>query len=138
MRSGRKRSLRLESQAGFGLVDVLVGLGILSVGIVVLLGSLSSLVVGARIAEHRTVEERLARNRIEWLMAQRFPDRCQGFDPGETSDKVNGTTYAFEVQCRPPDGGSGWVEYRVTVRDPSGGSTTLSNDRAQLIYGQND
>jgi hypothetical protein len=92
------------------------------VALVVLLGSLSSLLIGSRIAERRTVEERLARNQIEALMAQ-DPRSCQA--PG--SVVADGRTYYIDAECPPKNG---YVELTVTVSlEPSGSGESLTIDR---------
>ena len=117
------RSNRVRRQNGIGLVEVLVASALMAVALVVLLGSLSSLLLGARVAERRTVEERLARAQIEKLMA--YPVDCPTTitTPSEPIDRV---TYQVETAavCA-----SGYEEFMVTVRDqPSGPGLSLSND----------
>jgi hypothetical protein len=104
-----------------GLIEVLVASALMAVALVVLLGSLSSLLLGGRVAERRTVEERLARIQIERLMAQ---DAL--VCPTPTTRAVDRITYRIETVCRPS---VGYFELTVTVRDPSGGTLSLSNDR---------
>lgn len=108
-------------QQGFGLVEVLVASALMAVGLVVLLGSLSSLLLGSRIAERRTVEERLARTQIERLMA----GDCQ---PGTRPQTVDGVAYRIETHCVQS---AGYMEMTVTATDPSGSSESLSIDRVQ-------
>ncbi len=107
------------------MVDVLVGVGLLAVAIVVLLGSLSALLVGARTAERRTVETRLARNEIESLVAQ-----PSGPCPPRRTQTIDTTAYTILVDCTVP--GPGLVKFTVRVSDPSGSSLTLANERPQL------
>lgn len=123
MRSSRPVN-RATRQRGFGLVEVLVGVGLLAVAIVVLLGSLSTLLVGARTAERRTVEARLARNEIESVMSS--PTNCSPSKP-VTIDSTN-----YVVVCSNEPTLPGLVKFTVTVRDPSGASLALSVDRVQL------
>jgi type II secretory pathway pseudopilin PulG len=104
-----------------GLIEVLVASALMAVALVVLLGSLSSLLLGSRVAERRTVEERLARAQIEGLMAQN-PLVC----PSPATQAVDHITYTIETVCRQS---VGYFEVTVTVRDPSGGNLSLSNDR---------
>jgi type II secretory pathway pseudopilin PulG len=104
------------------LVEVLVASALMAVALVVLLGSLSSLLVGSRVAEHRTVEERLARNQIESLMAQE--GSC--FVPSP-SPKVDGVVYSVEASCHAVPG-AGYEELTVTVHptnDPAGHSLRI-------------
>jgi prepilin-type N-terminal cleavage/methylation domain-containing protein len=114
-------SNRVRRQGGFGLVEVLVASALMAVALVVLLGSVSSLLLGSRVAERRTVEQRLARTQIEELMAQ-DPLVC----PPPTTQAVDRVTYTIETICAQS---IGYVELTVTVRDPSGGILSLSNDR---------
>lgn len=115
------RSSRFARQSGVGLVEVLVASVLMAVAVVVLLGSLSSLLLGSRVAERRTVEEQLARTEIERLMAQ-DPLVC----PPPTTQAVDRVSYTIETICARS---IGYVELTVTVRDPSGGKLSLSNDR---------
>ncbi len=111
-------------------MDVLVGVGLLAVAIVVLLGSISALLVGARTAERQTVEARLARNEIELFMAQPVP-ACP--TTGISQDRTIGSTvYRIQVNCLMAVPGPGLVKFTVTVSEPSGGSLTLTNERAQV------
>ncbi len=114
-------SNRFARQGGLGLVEVLVASALMAVAVVVLLGSLSSLLLGSRVAERRTVEARLARTQIEQLMAQN-PVSC----PPTTVQRVDQVNYTIETVCAQS---IGYVELTVTVRDPSGGRLSLSNDR---------
>lgn len=102
-------------------MEVLVASALMAVGLVVLLGSLSSLLLGARVAERRTVEERLARTQIERLMAR----ACQ---PGASSQTVDGIAYKIETKCVQS---AGYEELTVTATDPSGSSESLRLDRVQ-------
>jgi hypothetical protein len=100
----------------------------MAVAVVVLLGSLSSLLLGSRVAERRTVEERLARNQIESLMALKVG--CPVPTPTPT---VDGVAYKVEATC-PPQNDGGYVELKVTVRelrDPSDQGESLRVDRVQ-------
>jgi Tfp pilus assembly protein PilV len=113
------RSNRARRQQGVGLVEVLVASALMAVALVVLLGSLSSLLLGSRVAERRTVEERLARSTIERFMAR----DCQA---GTTTQTVDRVAYQVETICA---ASTGYVELTVTVTDPSGATESLSNDR---------
>jgi len=129
VRSSRK-TFRLEHQHGFGLVDVLVGVGLLAVAMVVLLASLSALLVGARTAERQTVEARLARNEIEKFMAQPVP-ACPLASVKTVT--IGSTAYTIHANCSPPGVPvPGLVKFTVMVSEPSGGSLTLTNERAQV------
>jgi hypothetical protein len=100
----------------------------MAVALVVLLGSLSSLLLGARVAERRTVEMRLARNQIESLVAPKTVD-CSVPTATQSVDHV---TYSIETSCLPVPPGAGYIELKVTVhplQDPSG--QTLVIDRVQ-------
>jgi hypothetical protein len=101
----------------------LVASALLAVALVVLLGTIAPLLTGARVAERRTVEERLARNAIESLMAQPYPGSC-----GTQTVAVEATAYTVKTTCSrnpSPD----FVEYQATVTDPSGGFSLLTADR---------
>jgi hypothetical protein len=94
----------------------------MAVALVVLLGTLSSLLIGSRIAERRIVEERLARIQIENVMA----GNCTaGTDQSQPVDKVK---YTIVTTCTTPSPG-GYVEITVTVQDPSGARLSLTNDK---------
>ncbi|TMD02868.1 MAG: hypothetical protein E6J01_17345 [Chloroflexi bacterium] len=96
--------------------------------VVVLLGSLSSLLVGSRIAQRRTVEERLARNQIESLIALKAECPVTALTP-----IVDGITYKVETTC-PPTQNPGYIELKVTaheLHDPSDLGKSLSVDRVQ-------
>jgi hypothetical protein len=98
----------------------------MAVALVVLLGSLSSVLLGSRVAERRIVEERLARSEIESLMAQRASCAL----PTATPTVVGNITYTTDATCRVRD--AGYIELRVTVhplQDPSDHGTTLRIDR---------
>jgi hypothetical protein len=96
----------------------------MAVALVVLLGSLSSLLLGSRVAERRTVEERLARNQIECLAS--MAATCPAPSP------IDGITYTIKtVPKTDPASMPGIVELTVTVSDPSGRSESLSIDRVQ-------
>ena len=107
-----------------GLVEVLVASALMAVALVVLLGSLSSLLIGSRVAERRTVEERLARTQIECLVSKAAT--CP------TSSPIDGIAYTVRINAR-TDAASipGIEELTVTVSDPSGRSESLSIDRVQ-------
>ncbi len=122
------RSNRVRRQSGIGLVEVLVASALMAVALVVLLGSLSSLLIGSRIAQRRTVEERLARNQIESLIALKADCPVPAPTP-----MVDGVTYKVETTCPPPQS-AGYVELKVTVHelhDPSDRGESLSIDRVQ-------
>jgi predicted permease len=104
-----------------------VASALMAVALVVLLGSLSSLLLGARVAERRTVEMRLARNQIELLMAKSV--RCPVPIVTQSVDHV---TYSIETTCPTVPSGAGYIELKVTVhplQDPS--SQTLVIDQVQ-------
>jgi prepilin-type N-terminal cleavage/methylation domain-containing protein len=127
MRSSRgqgKRSIRLTDQRGLGLVEVLVASAILGVSMAVMLANLSTMVVGARVADRRTGEERLVRNQIETLMAT--APTC-AVAPVPSPSPVDGTSYTVKVvaDCSIPN----YVEYKVTAKDPSGAKVSLSVGR---------
>jgi len=122
------RSNKFERQTGFGLIEVLVASALMAVGLVVLLGSLSSLLLGARVAERRTVEMRLARNQIEGLIALKTVS-CPVPTATQSVDHV---TYSIETTCPPVPSGAGYIELKVTVhplQDPSGQMLVI--DRVQ-------
>jgi prepilin-type N-terminal cleavage/methylation domain-containing protein len=116
------RSVRIHDQRGLGLVEILVASAILGVALSVMLGNLGTLVVGARVADRRTGEERVVRNRIEALMAQPEPPSptCPSH-PTTKETVVSGasypTTYTIDVVtlCT-----SHYLEYTVTASDGSG------------------
>lgn len=107
-------------QRGIGLVEVLVASALMAVALVVLLGSLSSLLIGSRVAERRTVEERLARTQIETLMA----GTCVNGDVRR--QVIDSATYSIATACAPF---AGYQEITVTVQDPFGTAVSLSNDK---------
>ena len=124
------RSVRLNDQHGMGLVEVLVASAILGISLAVMLANMSTMVVGARVADRRTGEERLVRNQIETLMAA--PPTCSA--PGPVSAKIDGVSYRVTVtvvpDCSSPQ--THYLEYTVTAvtaNDPSGGSVHLSAGR---------
>ena len=128
MRSNRARSprsLRLSDQRGLGLTEVLVASGILGVSLAVMLTNMSTMVVGARVADRRTGEERLVRNQIERLMAA--PPNCGPLAPVPSPSPVDGTTYTVKVvaDCSVTH----YLEYKVSATDPSGATVSLSVGR---------
>ena len=128
MQLSRRPSVRRTRQLGFGLIEVLIGSAILGVALVVLLGSLGSVLIGARIAERQVTEERLARNAIEVQMAQAFPSPCPG--PSSATGSVDGQVYNTVLVCTALS--STLVEYKVTVTDSSGSPMSLTLDRAAV------
>jgi Tfp pilus assembly protein PilV len=110
-------------QRGAGLVEVLVASVLLAVALIVLLGALSPLLAGSKIAERQTVAARLARSQMERQMA--LPAACSG--GSSSTSPIDGTVYQVAITASCP--GSGYVEYKVTVRDPSGNGMTLTNDK---------
>jgi hypothetical protein len=89
----------------------------MAVALVVLLGSLSSLLIGSRVADRRTIEERLARNQIESLMGQK--GSCL---VASSSPNVDGVVYNVNATCHEVPG-RGYEELTVTVHptnDPAG------------------
>jgi Tfp pilus assembly protein PilV len=130
MPSNRAHGIRWAPQQGIGLVEVLVASALLGVALVVLLGSLGSLLIGARTAERRIVEERLARNQIESLLASplAWPFRCPSAQ-GQQSSVIDGVVYNISAipTCR-----TNYVEWVVTVREV----TDKSNAGLSLTVGQ--
>lgn len=135
MRSSRARgarSVRLGDQRGLGLVEVLVASAILGISLVVMLTNLSTMVVGARVADRRTGEERLVRNNLEALMAA-----APCTSPAPAGATVDGTTYTVAIKVTPmdPSGAvvacstANYLEYKATATDPSGASVSLSLGR---------
>jgi len=114
-------SSKLARQAGIGLVEVLVASALMAVALVVLLGSLSSLLLGSRVAERRTVEQRLARAQVECLVSK------AAICP--TSSPIDGVTYTIRTDRATSPSMPGIVELTVTVSDPAGRSESLSIDR---------
>jgi hypothetical protein len=97
----------------------------MAVALVVLLGSLSSLFIGSRIADRRIVEQRLARTQIEKLVAH--PIACGTTETW--SGPIDRVTYRVETiaVCA-----SGYEEFTVRVRDhPSGPGLSLTIDLVQ-------
>src|SRR4030081_1923462 len=98
MRSSNARragATSLRSQRGVGLVEVLVACAILGISMAVMLANMSTMVIGARVADRRTAEERLVRQQIETLMGS--PPSCPpGARPAGV--KVDGAAYTVEVQ----------------------------------------
>jgi len=127
MRSSRWLARRTH-QRGFGLIEVLIGSAILGVALVVLLGSLGSVLIGARIAERQVPEERLARNAIENQMAQPFPSSCPG--PSSSTSSVDGQAYVTVLVCSALS--PTLIEYRATVTDSSNTPMSLVLDRAAV------
>jgi type II secretory pathway pseudopilin PulG len=113
----------VSRQHGFGLVEALIGSAILGVALVILLGVLGSVVIGARVAERKVVEERLARNAIEAQMALPFPGQC----PTSSTTAVDGAVYTTKLTCSTLS--SNLVEYHASVRDSSGAAMSLTLDR---------
>lgn len=107
-----------------GLVEVLVSVALLAVAVTALLGTSGTILVGANTAERRTVEQRLARNQLEKLQ------NGTSCNPSSSeSIVVDHTTYAVSWISDCPSGNHPhYVEYKVTVSDPSG-SYSLSADR---------
>jgi len=133
---------RLKRQGGFGLIEVLVASALLGVALVVLLGSLSTLLIGSRTAQYRTVAERLARNTIEDLMAQPLNTiedltaQLGGCLPDDAVT-VEGARYELHrcwtpINPGPPGQRPKLVEYQVVVSDRSGGSVALRVRRAAV------
>ena len=127
MRSNRarsSRSIRVGDQRGLGLTEVLVASGILGVSLAVMLTNMSTMVVGARVADRRTGEERLVRNQIEVLMAA--SPTCSPA-PVPIPSPVDGTSYTVQVvaDCSVQH----YVEYKVSAKDPSGATVALSVGR---------
>ena len=130
MRSSRRIRTRLSDQGGFGLVDSLVAITLIGIAAVVLIGSLGSLLVGARVAERKSVESRLARNQMEFLMGQPFPAGCPANPAGQT---VDGVPYTIDVKCTFATSGQ-LVTYSVDVW-PNGSANSdisLTANRASL------
>ncbi len=125
MPSSSQQQPRPRRQQGFGIIEVLVATALLGVAVVVLLGSLASLVLGARVAERRTVEERIARNQIEVIVAQR-PRACPS--PSTALVPVDAVNYSVNISCTEIVVSPSLMEIAVTVSDPSGASTTLYDD----------
>ncbi len=125
MPSSSQQQPRPRRQQGFGIIEVLVATALLGVAVVVLLGSLASLVLGARVAERRTVEERIARNQIEVIVAQR-PRACPS--PSTAWVPVDAVNYSVNISCTEIVVSPSLMEIAVTVSDPSGASTTLYDD----------
>ena len=118
------RSNRYARQSGLGLVEVLVASALMAVALVVLLGSLSSLLIGSHVAERRTVEERLARAQIECLASKAAT--CPAPSP------IDGIAYTVTIDRRTDSASMpGIVALTVTVSDPSGQSQSLSIDQVQ-------
>lgn len=113
-------SSKVRRQRGVGLVEVLVASALMAVALVVLLGSLSSLLLGSRVAERRTVEERLARTQIETIMA----GTC--INGSGSHQAIDGVTYTIVTTCT---SAAGYQEITVGVRDASGAAFSLSNDK---------
>lgn len=126
MQSSSLRRGGPTAQRGFGLVEALIGSAILGVALVVLLGALGSVVIGARVAERKVVEERLARNAIEVEMGLPFPGQC----PMSQTTSVDGALYSTQVRCSTL--ASNLVEYQASVRDSSGAAMALTLDRVMV------
>lgn len=131
-----KRSFRLSDQRGLGLVEVLVASGILGVSMAVMLTNMSTMVIGARVADRRTAEERVVRNQIETLMAA--APTCSP-KPAPASVKIDNITYTVGIQVTavdatgkvvPCSATAHYLEYKVTATDPAG-----ANGRVALSAG---
>ena len=115
-----------------GLVDSLVAIGLIGIAAVVLIGSLGSLLVGARVAERTSVGSRLARNQMELLMGEPYPSACPAANPPEQT--VDGKPYSIDVKCAFATTGQRLVTYTVTVSPKASPQalTMLTADRASL------
>ena len=113
-----------RGQSGIGLVEVVVASGLMGVALVVLLGNLSTVVIGGRVAERRIVQERLGRNQMEQLMQTPLGESCEA--PSSMQQSVDNITYTITAACT---ANSHYVEYVVTVANGSNAATTLVNDR---------
>lgn len=139
MRSSRGQgttSIRLGGQRGLGLVEVLVASGILGVSLAVMLTNMSTMVIGARVADRRTAEERVVRNQIETLMSA--VPTCSP-SPAPPSVSIDGITYTVKIQVTARDAtgvvvscspSAHYLEYKVTATDPAG-----ANGRVALSAG---
>jgi type II secretory pathway pseudopilin PulG len=138
-RAGTTRSIRLGDQRGLGLVEVLVASGILGVSLAVMLTNMSTMVIGARVADRRTAEERVVRNQIETLMAA--APTCSP-SPAPPSVKIDNITYTVKIQVTamdptgkvvPCSPNAHYLEYKVTATDSAGanGRVALSAGRYQ-------
>jgi Tfp pilus assembly protein PilV len=114
---------RRDAQRGAGLIEVLVASVLMAVALIVLLGALSPMLTGSKIAERQTVAARLARSQIERQMT--LTPACTGGT--STTSPIDSTVYRISITATCP--GTGYVEYTVTVRDPSGNGITISNDK---------
>jgi prepilin-type N-terminal cleavage/methylation domain-containing protein len=135
MRSSKARStrlVRLGDQRGLGLVEVLVASAILGISLVVMLTNLSTMVVGARVADRRTGEERLVRNQIETLMAQPPPLYPACPASSSSTQTIDPSTYptTYTITVVPDCSVAHYLEYKVTASDGSG-SVHLSAGRYQ-------
>lgn len=135
MRSNRTRSrraVRLGDQRGIGLVEVLVASAILGISLAVMFTNMSTMVVGARVADRRTSEGRLVRNSLEAVMATA---PCTPYAPGGAT--IDGTTYKVTVKVTSLDtsgaavacSSANYLEYKATATDPSGASVSMSLGR---------
>ena len=107
-----------------GLVEVLVASAILGISLAVMLANMSTMVVGARIADRRTGEERLVRNQIETLMAAATPTCSPA--PAPRSATIDGTLYTVKIKVTGTDPTGAvvacptahYLQYKVTATDP--------------------
>jgi prepilin-type N-terminal cleavage/methylation domain-containing protein len=129
MRSSRARSagsVPIGDQRGLGLVEILVASAILGVALSVMLGNLGTMVVGARVADRLTGEERLVRNRIEALMALPPPPypTCPAPAPSQQviGDALTYKTTYYVTVVEDCTTIPHYLEYTVTASDTAGGS----------------
>jgi type II secretory pathway pseudopilin PulG len=107
------------------LVEVVVASGLMGVALVVLLGNLSTVVIGGRVAERRIVEERLARNQMEQLFVQtNVATPCTS--SAAPQSVVDNITYRITITACAK---AHYDEYTVRVEDASNAATTLTDDR---------
>ena len=102
---------------------------ILGVSLAVMLTNMGTMVVGARVADRRTVEERLVRNQIERLMAMPLGPAICSPSAVPPSTTVDGTNYTISIAVNNECPVSDYAQYRVTATDPSGATVSLSVGR---------
>lgn len=105
------------------MVEVLVASALMGVSLVVLLGAMSTLLIGSQTAERRIIEERIVRNALEAAMASRScspPSAASPMVVGGVPYKVTVTVVCENAVL---------AEYTATATSPSNEKLSLTADR---------
>jgi len=97
---------RLRKQRGFGLVEVIIALGLLGVIGIAFLGALATASNAIIVSDKRTTAESLARSEMEYVKSQDYID--YSMDPHDVYDTLSSQSdYSIETSVEPfnPDGG---------------------------------